>query len=132
MTLTPEDLAGRSEEFDRVVLARDREAAAEVLDEDFALVLVHPAPAVVPRAAWIQMLPDYVVHGWEAEESKLEVHDGLGTVFQRVQMEATVLGEDRSGLFVISDLWVPVDDVWRIWRRHSTPLSAGRMPGSED
>ena len=26
-------------------------------------------------------------------------------------MEATVLGEDRSGPFVVSDLWVPVDDV---------------------
>jgi hypothetical protein len=131
MPLSLDDLAGRSDEFDRVVLSRDRELATEVLDEDFALVLVHPEPAVVPRAAWIQMLPDYVVHKWEVEEQKVEVREHFGTVLQRIQMEATVLGQDRSGPFVVSDLWVPVDDVWRVWRRHSTPLSAGRMPGSD-
>jgi Domain of unknown function (DUF4440) len=125
-----DDLAGRSDDFDRVVLSRDRELAAEVLADDYALVLLHPAPAVVPRSAWIEMLPDYVVDDWEMQERKIEVRDDLGLVFQRVNMDATVLGEDRSGLFILSDVWVPVDDVWRIWRRQSTPLSAGRMPGS--
>jgi hypothetical protein len=132
MARTPDDLAVRSDDFDRVVLSRDRELAAEVLAEDFALVLVHPEPAVVPRSAWIDTLPDYVVHAWEVETQKIEVRDDLGVVLQRVRMEATVLGEDRSGLFVLTDLWVAVDDVWRVWRRHSTPLSAGRMPGSSD
>ena len=130
MALTPDDLAVRSDDFDRVVLTRDRELAAEVLAEDYALVLVHPEPAVVPRSAWIEMLPDYVVHEWEVQEQKIEVRHDVGTVLQRIRMEATVLGQDRSGPFVVSDLWVPVDDVWRVWRRHSTPLSAGRMPGS--
>jgi hypothetical protein len=36
-------------------------------------------------------------------------------------MEATVLGQDLSGLFVISDLWVVVGGEWRVWRRHSSP-----------
>ena len=94
-------------------------------------MLVHPEPAVVPRSAWIEMLPDYVVHEWEVQEQKIEVRNDVGTVLQRIRMEATVLGQDRSGPFVVSDLWVPVDDVWRVWRRHSTPLSAGRMPGSD-
>ena len=131
MALTPDDLAARSDDFDRVVLSRDRELAAEVLAEDYALVLVHPEPAVVPRSAWIEMLPDYVVHEWEVQEQKIEVRNDLGAVLQRIRMEATVLGQDRSGPFVVSDLWVPVDDVWRVWRRHSTPLSAGRMPGRD-
>jgi len=131
MALTPDDLAVRSDDFDRVVLTRDRELAAEVLAEDYALVLVHPEPAVVPRSAWIEMLPDYVVHEWEVQEQKIEVRHDVGTVLQRIRMEATVLGQDRSGPFVVSDLWVPVDDVWRVWRRHSTPLTAGRMPGSD-
>jgi hypothetical protein len=46
-----------------------------------------------------------------------------------VQVRATVLGEDRSGPFVTSDLWRLRGDSWRIWRRHSTPLLAGAMPG---
>jgi hypothetical protein len=131
MPLSADDLAVRSDDFDQVVLSRDAALAVDVLAEDFALVLVHPAPAVVPRSAWIEMLPDYVVHAWEVEEQKLEVRDDLGVVLQRIRMEATVLGEDRSGPFVVSDLWIPVDDGWRVWRRHSTPLSAGPMPGSD-
>ena len=101
MALTPDDLAVRSDDFDRVVLTRDRELAAEVLAEDYALVLVHPEPAVVPRSAWIEMLPDYVVHEWEVQEQKIEVRNDVGAVLQRIRMEATVLGQDRSGPFVV-------------------------------
>jgi hypothetical protein len=45
-------------------------------------------------------------------------------------MKATVLGEDRSGLFVISDVWRRGEQGWRVWRRHSTPLSAGALAGT--
>ncbi len=131
MTHTEDDLTRRSEEFDRVVLSRDLELAADVLAEDYALVLVQPEPQVVPRAAWLTVLPDYVVHAWEVQEQIFEVRGDLGTVLQRIRMDATVLGEDRRGAFVVSDLWVVEGDVWRVWRRHSTPLSAGPMPGSE-
>jgi hypothetical protein len=130
MAQSLDDLAGRSDDFQQVVLARDPELAARTLAEDFALVLVHPVPLVVTRAEWMTTLPDYVVHVWDVQERIIEVRHNLGTVFQRIHMEATVLGEDRSGLFIVSDLWVVVDDGWRIWRRQSTPLSAGRMPGS--
>jgi hypothetical protein len=43
-------------------------------------------------------------------------------------MQATVLGSERSGLFVISDVWHRQNDAWRVWRRHSTRLAAGAMP----
>jgi hypothetical protein len=132
MTHSREDLVARAADFDRAVLERDHELAEAVLTEDFALVLVHPTPATMPRERWLEVLPDYVVDSWEAEEQTIEVRDGVGTILQRVRMDATVLGQDRSGLFVISDTWVIVDEEWRIWRRHSSPLSAGRMPGATD
>lgn len=52
-------------------------------------------------------------------------------VLHRDRMRATVLGEDRSGVFVLSDVWRRRDERWRLWRRHSTPLGAGAMPGVE-
>ena len=111
---------------------RDREAAESVLDPDYALVLVQPARAVMPRARWLEVLEDYVVHDYAVEESILDVDvDGdMATVLHRDRMLATVLGEDRSGTFVITDIWRRTTDGWRVWRRHSTPLSAGNMPGS--
>jgi hypothetical protein len=84
----------------------------------------------MPRAAWLATLPDYIVHSWDVEEETIDVDGDLAAVLRRVNMQATVLGVDRSGLFVISDIWRKRDDGWRIWRRHSTPLSAGSLPGS--
>ena len=57
-----DDLRRQLEAFQRCIEQRDAHAADEVLDEDFALVLVQPQPAVMPRARWLEVLSDYVVH----------------------------------------------------------------------
>ncbi len=128
--VTFDDLAAAMRRFDDAVQQRDRVAADEVLDEDYALVLVHPAAALMPRARWLQVLNDYVVHSYTVEEQHIDQVDDVAAVLSRVRMQATVLGEDRSGLFVLTDVWRRREGGWRIWRRHSSPLSAGEMPGS--
>lgn len=122
-------LRERSAEFDRAVQLRDRALAEQVLHPSYALVLVHPAPATMPRERWLEVLPEYVVHRWDVREQVVEVYGDTGTVLTLLEMEATVLGQDRSGLFVTTDTWLREDGEWRVWRRHSTPLRAGRMPG---
>ena len=124
-----EELARRIDEFQRCIEARDRQAAELVLDEEYALLLVHPAPAEMPRLRWLEILPDYIVHGYETQERTVDVDGDCAAVLQRVLMSATVLGEDR-GLFAITDVWRRRQGEWRVWRRHSTPLAAGIMPGA--
>ena len=126
----PDDLQDAIARFERCIVDRDRAAAESVLDPDYALVLVHPARAVMPRGRWLDVLEDYVVHDYAVEESVLDVDGDTATVLHRDRMSATVLGEDRSGTFVVSDVWRRTPDGWRVWRRHSTPLSAGNMPGA--
>src|ERR1044071_2678627 len=105
-----EELRGQRELFERAVNQRDRDAALAVLHDDYALVLVAPAAAVMPRERWLELLPEYVVHGWETEEELADVDGDTAAILQRVRMQATVLGEDRSGLFAISDIWRRGDD----------------------
>jgi hypothetical protein len=126
--VTNDDLAAAMARFDHALQERDTGLAAECLHEDFALMLVHPAPATMPRHRWIELLPDYVVHDWQVEEQTTEVDGDCAAVHQRVAMKATVLGEDRSGIFVITDVWRRGADGWRVWRRFSTPTTAGAMP----
>ena len=123
-------LLAREDEWAAALQARDRDASAAILHADYALELVQPAPAIMRRDRWLELLPDYVVHSWAVEEQQVAVDGDAATVLLRVLMEATVAGEDRSGPFVITDVWRrdPGDATWRVWRRHSTPLSAGRMP----
>lgn len=125
-----DDLTAAMRRFDEAVQHRDHRAAEEVLDEDFALVLVHPAAALMPRARWLQVLDDYVVHSWTVEEQHIDQADDVAAVLSRVRMQATVLGEDRSGLFVVTDVWRRREGSWRVWRRHSSPLTAGDLPGA--
>ena len=126
--VTDDELLRRMADFDRCVQDRDAQLAEQVLHPDYALVLVHPAPAQVSREQWLAMLPDYVVHDWQVQEQKVHVRDGCAAVLQRVLMDATVLRADRSGVFVLSDIWLRGDGGWQIWRRHSSPLSAGVLP----
>ncbi len=128
--MTDERLITQMANFERCVLERDRGLAETVLDADYALVCVQPSSAIMPRATWLDVLPQYVVHSWDVREQSIDVNGECAAALQRVDMTATVLGEDRNGLFVISDVWLRRDGDWRIWRRHSTPLTAGRMPGT--
>jgi Domain of unknown function (DUF4440) len=125
--MSPE-LSSRIEQFQRVIEARDVEAARGVLDEDYALVLVQPSPAVVTREQWLATLPDYVVHEWTIQEQLVDVDGDCAAVLQRGFQRALVRGQSRDGVFVLSDIWRRRAGVWRIWRRHSTPLSAGKLP----
>ncbi len=130
MALDAESLTTRSEEWREAIEERDQERAGQILHADYALVLVHPAPATMPRAQWLETLPDYVVHSWEVRAQRVDVAGDVGLICSLVDMRATVLGQDRSGLFVLTDTWLASGGEWRVWRRHSAPLSAGQMPGS--
>ena len=116
--------------FQRVVLDRDVALAESVLDDGFMLMLVQPMPAAVPREVWLGLLPDYVVHDYLVEEQTVDVDGDTAAVLSRVRMRADVLGEDRSGTFVLTDVWRQRSGGWRVWRRHSTPATAGRLPNS--
>ena len=124
-----EELLAAMQRFRNCIETRDRALAEAVLDEDYALVLVQPSKAVMPRDRWLSVLPDYVVHSLVTEETIVEVDDVIAVVLHRDSMSATVLGEDRSGTFVITDVWRLRHDGWKIWRRHSTPIAAGIIPG---
>ena len=124
------DLELAMTEFQRCIAERDVEAAAVVLDADYALVLVQPAAAVVPKDHWLATLPDYVVHSYDVQEQLIDVDGDVAAVLQRAQMQATVGGVDRSGVFIVTDIWRRRDGQWRVWKRHSTPLTAGPVPGS--
>ena len=128
--MTDPSLQDQLANFEAVVLRRDVELAESVLHADYALVRVQPELGVMHRARWLEVLPEYHVHEYEVETEQLDVAASCASLLQRVRMRATVLGEDRSGIFVISDVWLSEADGWRVWRRHSTPMTAGAMPGT--
>jgi ketosteroid isomerase-like protein len=124
------EILSRADAWQRAIEARDPAAAAGYLADDFALVVTNPEQAVMPREEWLRVLSDYDVRSYDIHHREISVRAGVGVVLQRVTMTAVVVGADRSGTFVLVDLWSEEDGAWRVWRRHSTPLSAGPLPRS--
>jgi ketosteroid isomerase-like protein len=124
------DLDVAMDQFQTCIEQRDHTAADGILDADYALVTVQPTRAVMPRKGWLEVLDDYVVHSYEVTERLLDVDGDVAVAIHRAEMSATVLGKDRSGTFVITDVWRCQDGQWKVWRRHSTALTAGPLPGA--
>ena len=123
-----DDLLRRAELWDAAFRDRDEFAAADLLDPEFTQELVHPVRNVMTRSVWLEVLPDYVIHEWDVEDRIVDVDGDMAALLQRVRMRATVMGEDRSGVWVLSDLWRRVGGAWRVWRRHSPPLTPAGRP----
>ncbi len=121
-----EELLGRVAQWDQAIRDRDEPLARQLLHPGFALEMVQPVRSVMRHDVWLEMMSDYVVHEWEVEDQLVDLDGDIAALLQRVRMRATVMGEDCSGIFVVSDLWRRVGGEWVVWRRHSTPLSPGR------
>ena len=114
--------------WQRAIEDRDVVAAGDCLADDYALQLVQPVRAVIGRAQWLAALPDYVVSSYQVEDQVVDIDGDRAVVLHRARMQATVSGVDRSGIFVITDVWRREGGLWKVWRRHSTPLTSGAMP----
>lgn len=114
--------------WQKAIEDRDVEAARSCLADDYALQLVQPVRAAIGRAQWLAALPDYVVSSYQVEDQVVDIDGDLAVVLHRARMQATVSGVDRSGIFVITDVWRRDGGAWKVWRRHSTPLTSGAMP----
>lgn len=127
---TIHDLKDRLAGFESCVLRRDTDGVQQFIDPEYAVVLIQPTRMVVPRERWLKTLQNYLIEDYQVEDEVLDVNGDLALLLQRLRMKATVLGKDRSGIFIHTDVWRRADQ-WRIWRRHSTPLSAGPYPRAD-
>lgn len=129
-SLSPEarELRRRAIAWESCILRRDTSGAQAFTTDDFTVVILQPVRAIVPRAQWLRTIAGYQIRDYQTEDEVVEVDGDLGIVMQRIRQLATVLGQDRSGVFIHTDLWRRRKGEWRVWRRHSTPLTAGPYP----
>lgn len=109
---------------------RDVTAAEGLLHDEYSLVLVHPRPTLVPRRQWLELLPHYHVHEYAIHNQHTDLDGDTAASLQQIYQRATVLGEDRTGMFIITDLWRLVEGTWRVWKRHSTPIAPDLLPST--
>jgi ketosteroid isomerase-like protein len=97
-------------------------ATSAFLADDFFLGIgVAGGPLrIVPRAAWLDGLKEYITKSYAIDDIKVHVHSNVAVVFMLFTQQATVRGQDRSAQFAITDIWVNDSSGWRVAERHSS------------
>jgi ketosteroid isomerase-like protein len=84
--------------------------------------------AYVTRDQWLANTPAYQLRADRWESSDVRVMGDAAVVTSRFWQHATPRGRDRSGYFLLTDLWRRVGGEWRPASRFSTWLDDPRGP----
>jgi ketosteroid isomerase-like protein len=75
---------------------------------------------IVPKQRWLAVLKDYVTESYSFDDIKVNVYGNTAVAMVLFTQKATVSGQDRSGQFVLTDIWVKGNNGWLITERHSS------------
>jgi ketosteroid isomerase-like protein len=100
------------------IARRDVAAAEKFLGAEFSLMA--PGIGEMPRARWLEALPQYVVHEYAFEDVRVHVYGDAVVMRSRYTHRATVAGADRSGSMLITDVWVNREECWQVVARHTS------------
>jgi hypothetical protein len=110
--------------FNRGIVSRDADLMKTLLADDFYLAVgVRNQPlAVVARAAWLENLKDYKIQSYSTDDVLVKVYGDTAVVLLTWTQKARAgrEGKERSGQFVLTDIWVRQKDGWRVAARHSS------------
>jgi ketosteroid isomerase-like protein len=112
-----EGLERAAEELNRAVRARDAAAAAMLLDDEFALTSSLGTGLHVDKSAWLDGLDVIETEELGARDVQAQVFGEVGVAVWRMDWRARAGGDDLSGPYVVSDVWLRAEDGWRLrWR----------------
>jgi len=101
--------------------AKDSAKLESILAPDFRLVFTAPTMKVMPRSKWMPLS----LHGYDCEwfkylEFDIRVYGNTAVVQSEYEQKAILNGTDRSGKFLLTDVWVKNKGRWQVVHRHSS------------
>ena len=75
---------------------------------------------IVPHEAWLETLKEYRTESFKVDDIKVHIYGTTAIVLMLFTQTATVRGQDRSGQFMITDIWNKQEKGWRVVERHSS------------
>lgn len=113
----------------QAVQDRDLDRLDRLLGEEFVLVTGRPGAETRDRAEWLQVtVQEYAVESWDFAELDVREYGHVGLVQARYTQQARLGDEDRSGDYLLTDLWVRRKGDWIIVHRHLSPLATPPLP----
>jgi hypothetical protein len=121
--LAPDKLVRLERDLMRAVKERTLDVCERVLADEFTLVTGRPGAEIRSRAEWLEVTADrYVLDTYEFESIDVSVYGHIAVVRTRHRQSATVDGDDRTGEYLTTDVWIRRGGRWQLVNRHLSPL----------
>ena len=115
------DITAAEQRWAAALVTQDTVTLQQLLAPEFALTLSAAPAAPLPRERWLASVPAYLTHSLDICELQVRVlRPDVAVASFIANLKATVRGEDRSGMFFITDVWIRTDGNWQVVARYSS------------
>jgi ketosteroid isomerase-like protein len=117
------EIARRENEWMDAWLRRDMQAAANILADEFTLTSSLSSGEQMTKAQWLAgAASTHAVQAYHFDRIDVRVYGEAALANIWYHQQATVRGNDWSGNFLMSDLWVRRAGSWQVVARHASWL----------
>ena len=115
---TTDELTKLSHDWMQAWKDNDMNFLENILAPDFRLLTSELW--VMPREKWLALVPAYKCQSFEYKQQEVRDYGNAAIVQSNYSQTATLNGQDRSGDFLITDIWVNQDGNWKVTHRHTS------------
>lgn len=125
-----QELIDLEHEWLRAVSRNETEKLESIVGHEYTLTAngFPGGGARLGRQEWMDTVPAYEVHSHEFRSIVVQAYDDAAVVLADFDLRATVRGEDRSGAFAVTDVWVKREGRWQVVARGSVFTPAAPAP----
>ena len=118
---TEDELVALEHEWTQAIVENDMDRLERIVGQEYTLAANNfPGGRTrLSREEWMTTVPAYEVHSYEFADIAVHDYEDAAVVLADLRLRATVRGEDRSGGFTVTDVWVRRDGRWRVVARSS-------------
>ena len=100
-------------------VGKDRATCERLLADDF--LLTSARGSLMSKSEWLAgAMGPFTCSSFHWEQIHVRPFGDVAIVHGRSKQEATVAGQDWSGVFLVTDVWLMRDGRWQVVSRHGT------------
>lgn len=100
---------------------KDSAKLEQLLAPDYRLVFSAPTIHIASRSEWLHVaLHDYDCYSFQYTNFDIRIYGSTAIVQSTYEQNAIMHGTDRSGKFLLTDVWVKNNKNWQVVHRHSS------------
>lgn len=109
--------------FIEAVQRKDIDLLERLLGEDFTLTTGRPGKEIRSRHEWLRVTEhEYVIEEHEFEELVVQDYGTCAVARSRYRQQGRIGQEARNTTYRITDVWIRMNDGWKLQARHAQPV----------